>query len=321
MTVQVLGYTAADAARWDAFCATAVNATLLHTRRFLSYHGDRLQDQSLLVLNEGRCVGLLPAARVPAEADVVASHPGATYGGLVHDGWLRGMRMVEAMQAIRAHYAGLGFRLLRYKPVPHIHAMQPAQDDLYALFRAGAACVRRDLACAIDLQRRRPVSERRRRALKKGRAACVVSGDLAQLPALWDVLYDNLRRRHDAAPVHALAELDLLAARFPREIGVRCAQLQGRVEAGIVLFKSPGAWKAQYIAASAAGHEACALDAVFDATIEEAAREGARYFDFGTSNEDGGWVLNDGLYRFKSEFGGGGVVHEHFELSLAEHGR
>jgi lipid II:glycine glycyltransferase (peptidoglycan interpeptide bridge formation enzyme) len=59
-----------------------------------------------------------------------------------------------------------------------------------------------------------------------------------------------------------------------------------------------------------------ALDAVFDGAIIDANRAGVRYFDFGTSNEDEGAVLNEGLYRFKAEFGGGGVAHEFFELDL-----
>ena len=38
--------------------------------------------------------------------------------------------------------------------------------------------------------------------------------------------------------------------------------------------------------------------------------------DFGTSNENSGMYLNDGLYKYKTEFGGGGVVHEYFEFCL-----
>jgi lipid II:glycine glycyltransferase (peptidoglycan interpeptide bridge formation enzyme) len=43
---------------------------------------------------------------------------------------------------------------------------------------------------------------------------------------------------------------------------------------------------------------------------------GARYFDFGISNEQEGRILNEGLYRFKVSFGAGGVVHEFYEVEL-----
>ena len=87
--------------------------------------------------------------------------------------------------------------------------------------------------------------------------------------------------------------------------------------AGVVTFASDRVLHAQYIASTPAGNAAGALDAVFMRCIAEAQRRGARFFDFGTSNTDGGQVLNAGLYEFKSQFGGGGVAYEFYELELA----
>jgi len=58
------------------------------------------------------------------------------------------------------------------------------------------------------------------------------------------------------------------------------------------------------------------LDAIFDAALQEAVVAGARYFNFGVCTEEDGRVLNEGLYRFKSEFGGGGVAYEFYEMDL-----
>jgi lipid II:glycine glycyltransferase (peptidoglycan interpeptide bridge formation enzyme) len=168
----------------------------------------------------------------------------------------------------------------------------------------------------VDLAAQRPLSERRRRALKKAVKVVTLSSDLSRLPALWAVLEDNLSRKHEAQPVHTLAEITLLFQRFPQWLQLRCALVHGQVEAGVVFFNASTVWHAQYIASSAMGYECNALDAVMHAAMGDAREQGARYFDFGTSNEDGGRVLNDGLYRFKSEFGGGGVVHEFYELAL-----
>jgi lipid II:glycine glycyltransferase (peptidoglycan interpeptide bridge formation enzyme) len=152
--------------------------------------------------------------------------------------------------------------------------------------------------------------------LKKAQKMVTLSGDPALFGELWAVIAQNLARKHDAKPVHSLDELALLQERFPEYIIIRCALMEGRVEAGVVFFNSPSVWHAQYIAASESAYNVSALDAVFDAAITEAQQAGARYFDFGTSNEDGGKVLNDGLYRYKSEFSGGGVAHEFYEISL-----
>jgi len=316
VSTDIVPFVSADAPRWDEFCAAAINGTFLHTRRFLNYHGDRFQDLSLMIFDDSKLVGVLPAAQSPSNSAQVVSHPGVTYGGIVHGGKLVGMKMVHALSAVCDWYRDRGYASLLYKVLPHIYARSPAQDDLYALFRLGAERVRCDLSCTMDLSTRLERSQRRKRSFKKAAAVVTVSDEPHLLEPVWQVLQENLARKHGARPVHTLAELALLKELFPQHVSFLCALINGEVEAGVVFFNSPIAWHAQYIAASAAAYEMAALDVVFESAIARAASEGVRYFDFGTSNEDAGRVLNDGLYRFKSEFGAAGVAHEFFELQF-----
>jgi hypothetical protein len=317
MSLSVRPYGKTDANAWDDFCAGALQSTLLHTRRFLSYHGNRFTDRSLIIEENYKCVGLFPAALNPGDATCVVSHPGITYGGVLHQGSLRGERMVEALDEICRHYRAQGQEKLTYKAVPSFYHRAPAQDDLYALFRLGAVRRRCDLSCTINLQYRLPVSERRRRSLKKARKTGVEVVQGSQyLPALWEVLTENLARKHGVNPVHSLEEIVLLAGGFPDHIRCVCARLDGLVIAGVLLFITPTAHHAQYIASSDKGYEVSALDLLFEYSIEMAGDLGSNWFDFGISNENQGMVLNDGLHRFKSEFGGGGAVHEFYEINL-----
>ncbi len=311
-------YSEADAGKWDNFCAQSFMATFLHTRRFLSYHGDRFRDVSLILEEDGRCLGLLPAALDPGDATHVISHPGITFGGMIHQGALRGGRMIEALEVASRYFSGQGCRRFTYKAVPHIYHRVPAQDDLYALFRLGAIRSRCEISCAIELKNRLPASERRRRSARKAaKAGIEIAVGQRFAEALWVVLQDNLARKHDVRPVHTIAEMLQLAELFPDNIQFIAGVLRGRVEAGVVLFTAPATWHAQYIAASPAAYEVCALDAVFEYCIAESIAGGARWFDFGTSNERGGAVLNQGLYQFKIEFGGGGVAHEFYSLVIS----
>jgi hypothetical protein len=317
MALTLRAYEPDDATRWDEFCATADQATLLHTRRFLSYHGDRFRDRSVILEDEGRCVGLLPAAEHPADASLVVSHPGITYGGVLHSGGLRGERMVSALAELSRYYAAMGYAKFLYKAVPTFYQRRPAQDDLYALFRAGATRTRCDLSSSIALDHRAAVSERRRRSLKKAQKAGVaIKAGVQFLPALWEVVIDNLSRKHGVKPVHSVAEMQMLMERFPGQIRCVCALLGEEVVAGVVVFDTPTTDHAQYIASSATGYDVSALDAVFEHCITEATAAGKRWFDFGISTEEGGTRLNDGLYGFKTEFGGGGFVHDFYELAL-----
>lgn len=308
------------AQRWDEFCAHAPMATFLHTRRFLSHHGERFHDLSAVLHDDrGHLVGLFPAAEDPADSGRVVSHPGITFGGLIHDGRLVGTKAIAAMEALSRHYRELGYSEIRYKAVPHIYHVSPSCDDLYALFRLGAQRYRCDLSCAIDLTEEPRASSRRTRGRRKARKAGVeVRGGPETAELFWNILVDALGRKHGVRPVHSVEEIIRLHAMFPDNIEFITGFLAGEVVAGVVLFHSTRVTHAQYIASSASGEACGALDLLFHESITVARAVGRRYFDFGISNEREGWLLNDGLYAFKSEFGGGGVVHEFYGLSLEE---
>ena len=310
-------YRAGDAPRWDEFCAHSYCSTFLHTRRFLSYHGERFQDRSIVIEHAGDWVGVMPAALEAENAHVVVSHPGSTFGGIVQQGGLRGSAMLDGLRAIRLLLCDAGLERLRYKAVPYIYHRSPAQDDLYGLSRLGAWRYRCDLTTCIDVPSRLPISTRRRRSLKRASASALsIASGRDHLPALWPVVEQNLAERHGVRPTHSLQEMTELTSRFPEEISIFVSKLDGEIVAGIVLFTSARVVHAQYIASTQRGMEVSALDALLDASINKAAAGGIRYFDFGISTEAQGTALNDGLYRFKSEFGGSGIVHEFYELDL-----
>jgi len=316
--MNVLPYADIYAEEWDLFVACAINTTLLHTRRFLSYHGSRFKDCSLMIRdNKGKLLALFPAAFDPCGDSVVVSHPGATYGGLVRGEKLCGESIVSVMEAICDHYAMLGSKVIRYKAVPHIYHSQPAEDDLYALFRLNAKRYRCDLSASIKLAQRGEVSERRHRGLRKAiKNGLTVAVAMDHLDDFWGVLAANLNQRHETKPVHSFDEMRLLVSRFPEEIELVSVFIDGSLIAGVLLFHASTVSHAQYIASSEKGFELAALDMVFEHCIGRAIELGKTFFDFGINNENAGLVLNDGLYRFKSGFGAGGVVHEFYEMSL-----
>lgn len=316
--LRVRRYVDADGAAWDGLVAGSWNGTFLHSRRFLSYHGDRFRDASLVIEDgKGRPVGVFPAAIDPADERRVVSHPGISYGGVVHEGALQGAEMIAAMRQMVDLYRDEGVEVLRYKATPYVYHRVPSGDDLYALFRLGANRYRSDLAAVIDVAARPEPSSRRRRGLRKAeeRGVRVATGP-DHLAPVWEVLTETLASRHDARPVHTLAEIELLRSRFPEAIDCAVGTLDGRVVAGVVSFRTPLTVHAQYIGSSEAGREAAALDSIFRHEVERCVAEGTRYFSFGTSTEAEGTVLNEGLYRFKTEFGAGGVTHDFFELPL-----
>lgn len=307
-----------DASLWDDFCEKSYNATFLHTRKFLSYHETRFTDRSIVLTDCNKYLGLIPAANELEAVDVVTSHPGSSFGGVVHRGGLRGAKMIDALQLTAELLRKSGTKKFRYKAVPYIYHDVPAQDDIYAIWRLGYSCYRKDLSCCIDLSNRLPVTERRRRSYQRAlKAGLSIREGGEVLPDLWQVLQENLARKHNARPVHTIEEMALLASRFPSQIEVLAAYKGAEVIAGLVLFKGRQVIHAQYIASSEAGYEVSALDFLFEHVVASSSRAGMRYFDFGISTENQGRQLNESLYKFKSEFGASGLVHEFYEIDLS----
>ena len=308
-----------EAEAWDALVRSSCNGTFIHTRLFLGYHGDRFIDRSLVLQDEkGRLRAVLPAATDPTDPTLVVSHPGLTYGGLVHDGSVRGERMVRAFADIARLYREEGTSAFRYRAIPDIYHRVPAQDDLYALFRLSARRYRCDLSATIDLENRLPPKrmrlKRRRRAAASGVTAEWGWNSCAEF---WRILEENLMGRFGASPAHTLREIDDLATRFPDEIRLVVARIEGAVIAGGIVLCAPPVLHLQYSSANDVGREMGGLDVVVEASATMAVEGGYRYYSFGNSNEDEGWRLNEPLYEFKLSFGAGAVVYEDYEIELA----
>lgn len=266
-----------------------------------------------------RIVGLIPAAEDPADASIVVSHPGITYGGLVHDRSLRGEQVISALSEVINGFAELGYELFRYKAVPWIYHRRPSADDLYALFRLGARRSDCKISAVLDLDvPARPSAGRRYWAKRAAKAGVEVQIGWESICAFWQVLEANLAARYQAAPTHSLSEIEELHRRFPDEIELIVGKLDGEVVSGAVLFAAGAVLHLQYSASSDLGLSASALDPVLIRAFDFARERERRFFCFGTSNEDDGWGLNQSLYEFKLSFGAGSVAQEQYELSLHE---
>lgn len=321
--LKVLAFDNQNSQLWDDFVAKCPMSTFLHSRKFLSYHKDRFVDQSLLLYDDkDRLCGVFPAAVNQNNNLSIVSHPGITFGGILHQGKLIGAKMREAFDSIIAYYQKQSFKELVYKPVPHFYHQAPAEDDIYALFSLNAELIRCDLSCAIDLQANFSLltnhdQSKMRNCLRKAEKNNVnICEGREYLPEFWDVLTFNLQEKYATKPVHSFEEILLLHDLFPNEIKTLVAVMAGKVVAGTTLFRNKQALHTQYLTVTQAGSEVFALDSLISHCINLAQQEGFRYFDFGINNEKAGRVLNNNLYLFKAKHGGSGVVHYFYRLNL-----
>ncbi len=142
-----------------------------------------------------------------------------------------------------------------------------------------------------------------------------VFGRSHDFKAFWGVLEEVLARHHNARPVHSLDEMLLLHDRFPDEIRLYTASVEGRVEAGVVVYRCGTVAHAQYTAAGPTARRMRLLPALY-AYIMDNDCDGMEWFDIGTSCEQGGHYLNEGLDAQKAGLGGRCTVYTSYRMQL-----
>ena len=306
--IEVQRYAPGRAAEWDAFVRASKNGTFLFQRGFMDYHSDRFRDHSLMIYDNNDLLALLPANQIDGE---LVSHGGLTYGGVISNSRMSAARMLGVFGAVKEYAAGEGLKALHYKAVPSIYHEQPADEDLYALFRCGAKLVRADASATIALPRRLAFSSGKKDGLRKARKARLEVRESRDWEACWDLLMQVLSDRHDAKPVHSLEEIRLLSGRFPENIRLFGAFDGKEMLSALVVFDCGATVHVQYIASSDRGRTHGGVDLIVKTLIDEEFTS-RRWFDFGISTTDQGRKLNEGLARQKEMFGARTTVYQQY---------
>ena len=267
MSIKASRYKIENSAIWDDFVKRSKNATFLFERGFMDYHSDRFNDHSLMIYDEQKLIAMLPACEFDAgtpEARII-SHGGLSYGGILSDTKISAVTMLQVLEAILTYYRQQGFISLKYKAIPHIYHSSPAEEDIYALFRAGAELIQVDNSTTISQAERVTYSKSKKHGVKNAKKhdlrLCHEQSN-ENLCGFFDLLADVLQERHDTTPTHTFEEISLLQSRFPDNIKVHCVYDGDTMIAGALIFLTPRVAHTQYLATSDRGRETSALDLV-----------------------------------------------------------
>jgi hypothetical protein len=312
-TIQILRYEPSRSSVWNAWVAAAKNGSFLFQRGYMDYHADRFSDHSLMFVQNGELIAILPAN----ERDgVLQSHGGLTYGGLVVGRRMKSSLMLHVLEALVAYLRERDFKKLIYKAVPHIYHAMPAEEDLYALFRMDAKLIRRDVSSAIASAHREPLSKGRKWSSSRLAREQVEIGESLDYAGFMAMLAAHLQARHGVDPTHTSAEMLLLSSRFPANIRLFVAKKNETLLGGVLMYLNARVAHAQYIASTPEGRAVGATDGVI-LHILDRMFVSTPYFDFGISTENSGRYLNSGLASYKEGFGARAVVYDTYALDVA----
>lgn len=311
--MEIRRYRREDKELWNSFVSKARNATFLFDRNYMDYHADRFDDNSFMFYYKGKLKAVLPAN---VAGDTLYSHQGLTYGGLLLDKKATVEDVLECFDSLNSWLRENGISKVVYKALPWIYQQYPSEEDLYALtWKCKAQLISRNIASTIVIDNKLKFAESRKSGIRKALSLNIEVGESNDVDGFWHVLEDNLGNRYNAKPVHTASEMKLLMSRFPNNIKLYVAKMNGEIVGGTLIYVTPQVVHTQYISASVEGKKHGALDLLFDYIINKVYAN-CRYFDFGKSTEQGGAYLNEPLIFQKEGFGGRGVCYDWYQWEL-----
>jgi len=310
--IEIVKYESSYKSRWDDFVSKSKNGSFLFYRDYMEYHSERFIDSSLLFFEEDALIAVMPAN---VSANVLYSHRGLTFGGIISDKNMKLSLMLQLFEQLAAYLKAQGITKLIYKAIPYIYHETPGEEDLYALFRFGARLVRRDASSVICLKNKLRFSRDKQRRIKLARKNELVVKESNDFTAFMSLMEGLVQSKYKAKPTHTGDELNLLASRFPDNIKLFAVFESEEMLAGVVTYENNNVTHTQYIGSTEQGRREGAAELICNYLINEYSSN-KKYFDFGISTEQNGRYLNASLAYYKESFGARAVMYDFYEVDL-----
>lgn len=309
---QIVTYSKEHEEAWNNFVTQSKCGTFLFRRDFMEYHSDRFQDFSLLIFLNKELKAVLPGN---IEDDVLYTHKGLTYGGVLYTDDLKLPETINIFKAILSFLNERGIKKIILKELPLIYfdAITNQQLD-YLMFKLKAKLIRTDLLSVVNLDTKFKFSKDRISGIKRAKKHGLIVKEEQDFNSFWNsILIPNLKEKHQIEPVHNLSEITYLKQKFSNNIRQFNVYYYHELVAGTTIFESKNVAHSQYISASNQKNSLGSLDLLHDYLLNHIFSD-KRYFDFGISNINEGQQINEGLLYWKEGFGARSVPQRFFEV-------
>ena len=307
-------YTSEDYAIWNAFVSAAKNATFLFHRDFMEYHKDRFEDFSLLVFENEKLVSLIPANRVE---DVVFSHKGLTYGGIVLLPKSKLYDTIYVFKSVLKFLSDNGVSKLFLKQIPSIYCRYSSDETNYLAHICKAEVVMKHNVSVITLNQDRLVSKSRRECVNRGKKLGLDIREDYKIDLFWnELLIPNLIAKYNSKPVHSADEIKILMTKFPDNIRHFNVYNDSKLVCGTTIFITDKVVKPQYISGNENSNELGSIDFLYDFLINDIGK-GKDYFDFGPSHENNGLQIVKSINFWKESFGAHSLIQDFYEIKTS----
>jgi hypothetical protein len=332
MKLEVVSYKEVDQKKWDGLIYDeSSNGEFINSREYLSYHPEgKFIDDSVAVIDSdsGFLRSLFPAASTLESRDILISHPGTTFAGIIFD--TKQVFLEELtlhLELLLAYYKAKGFKSIEIRIPPAIYYNHPREDLFFLLWQKGFKLSGFHLVSGIYLKDIRNENDllaaympRRRNQIRKLlKEENFIFRKVDRIDDyMWRSVTENLRERYKSKPTHTFEEISCLHSRFPEQIVPYVIFEKDTKEyaAFAVVYKFKKVIHTQYLDLNyKLSKKKPNLFLIHNLRLE-ALKENFNYFSLAQVTESWGSVLNKGLFEYKKQFGGGWVVFPKFEKSL-----
>jgi hypothetical protein len=299
----------------DRLFASAINETLFHHPRFLSYHSPEKFPYAAwrhyLFSRNGRPVAFLPGALVTDGEPTFRSPHGSSLGGLVHEA-LGYAKLEECLDVWWQDLEQQGCTQAEVvlAPAPY-SAPRWSEAVEFKLNQLGFTLHEPELCLIVPVEGgpefpRHLLRDSAWRNVKQARQHGVKVHHSAQfaddLERFYPILVEN-RRRLGATPTHTFPELLTIGGLAPEAVHLFLATAGAEPIGGILAFQAtPLLLNAFYPADSEAGRDLRAMDLLLVELYRWALDHSIRWVDLGPSSFR--LTLHPSLTRFKESHGG-----------------
>ena len=297
---------------WNEFIAKSKNGWFLFDRDYMDYHSDRFKDFSLMFYDDSKLAAVLPAN---INNNILYSHEGLTYGGVISDDNMKTPLMLELFSLLKKYAKENNIKKIVYKAIPFIYHTLPAQEDLYALYRNNAKLVKREVSSAIFQADKLDFNRRKKRYILEALNCGLTIKETEDFEGFHDIVNQTLNEKYGKEPVHSPDEMRMLAQRFSENIRLFGCFSNKRLVGGALVYATAKVAHVQYLFSSKEGKNLGANDLIGDFLINRK-YSNLPYFNFGISTENNGMVLNEQLISFKEEFGARAIAIDTYEINI-----
>ena len=223
---------------WEKFISHSNNGTIFQKQTFLQYHINRkFIDGSLIIKNKDVIVAALPAA---IKDNVLYSHPGSSYGGIVLSHNVDFQMIDEIVKVIDEYCMTQKYKALFLINSPSIYQNFSDQSLDYLLQWNGFQQTELYISHAVDMSTTSNVlsllTKRKRRYINNNKELKSLAFEEKDcLEEFYNILVTS-KKKYNSQPTHSLDELIKLKDMFPQQIKLLVTKNDNKIIGGSLLF-------------------------------------------------------------------------------------